>query len=345
MNETNQEAQKNSVIKVLAIIGFIGALLFAAWIAVQAVRFLPTAFSALASLAESMREEQDAPFTLVASDSIIQTGDTLTLSWSALRADGDYTFSYQCTEGVFAQMYTPNGDVISIDCDTEMTIADKQTNTRIIFESEKTRFTDVLYTVRFIPANTEDERVEDGVVTIINPNISSLAEAPADEDTVEPEEEAPTPTAPTPTTTGGTQTGGYITVPTTVTKIPVSNPSGYTDLAVTFIGVGTYNTATKKFTKRSSLEEGERGALQFEVRNIGTKTSSTWYMSATLPTDPAVTYASGAQTGLKPNEREVITLQFENASDSDSDRVVISVTGGNDTLTANNTVTERVTVR
>ena len=44
--------KKQSVLKTLAIIGFIGIIIFIAWASVQLVNVLPSAFSSLASLAE-----------------------------------------------------------------------------------------------------------------------------------------------------------------------------------------------------------------------------------------------------------------------------------------------------
>lgn len=136
----------------------------------------------------------------------------------------------------------------------------------------------------------------------------------------------------------------YKTVPIVVTTMPVSNPAGSSDLAVMFIGVGTYNTDTKKFVARSSLTGGERAALQFEVKNIGTKTSGDWYFSVNLPTTPTFTYSSPTEAELKPNERQVVTLQFTAPRGGSTQFVTAAVTGGNDTAMTNNYFSRQITI-
>lgn len=348
MNETSDEAQKTTVIKTLAIIGFIVALIFVAWLAVQAVRLIPVAFNTLASIADGLRNDKETAFTIATGTNIINIGETLTISWTKPAEEGEYVFSYQCTEGVSAEMRNSAGELISVACDTEMPLAEDDNTVAVIFSSEKSRFVDVSYTIGLIGGEGEIADERDGIITIVNPEISANGVASSDNNvatstTTDSEaEEPPTPAA---SVASSTEPILYRTVPTVVTMYPVSNPSGYADLAVTFIGVGTYNTSTKTFTAKSSLDEDERGALRFEVKNIGTKTSGTWYFIAGLPTDPKFTYHSPATAALKPNERQVITLQFDNVSKDSDKRITVAVTGGNDAKTANNSFTKRIEIR
>lgn len=345
MNDSGNERQKAAVIKTLAIIGFIVALIFLAWLAVQAVRLGPSAFRTLGSIAESLRRgrQEDAGFAITPSAETVNTGEMLTILWTPDEREGQYVFSYQCAEGVMTEIKDADGNLSRIECGIDTPLSADSTGLEIVFSSERERTVSIPYTLAFIIE--EEERIErTGTVTVVNQSISEegLAEAPAAEEP--PVNETPLEDIPN---TGlyddEPEPVRYRTVPVVTTAMPVSNPNGSADLAITFIGVGSYNTETKRFTTKTSLEEGARAALQFAVKNIGTKTSDEWYFSASLPTDPEYTYTSTANTGLRPNERQVITLQFDNVSEDGENRVTASVTGG-DINTANNSFSRTISV-
>lgn len=353
MNETSNDGQKTTVIKTLAIIGFIVALIVVAWLAVQAVRLAPQAFNTLAGIADGLKNEKEPEFTIATGTNIINAGETLTISWTRPSEDGEYVFSYQCADGIAAEMRDSTGALSAIGCGVAMPLADNENSVAVIFSSEKSRFVDVPYTIGFIADGEELAYEREGLITVVNPTISAngvaanpSSSASPDTDTTpdlglrtgtDEESYAPTPAGTQPATV-------YRTVPIVVTSVPVSNPNGDTDLAVTFIGVGTYNTSTKKFTAKSSLDEDQRGALRFEVKNIGTKTSTEWYFTASLPTDSDFTYRSNANAPLAPNERQVVTLQFDNVSEDGDERIVVAVTGGNDAVAVNNSFSKRIEI-
>ena len=357
MDGAKSEEQKTAVIKALAIVGFIVALIFVAWLAVQAVRMVPVAFNTLASIANGLRDTAEEPdFALTTDTTLINTGETLTISWTEPGTDGTYTFSYHCTDGVVAEMSENTGTLSTFVCDTDTSVTAENNTVAVIFSSEKSRFVDVPYTVGFMADGADATAKSEGVITIVNPGIdadgvATQTDTPADETGTTPLEDIPNtgiteePETPVvdsePNAPSG---GGYTTVPVVVTTMPVSNPNGSIDLAVSFIAVGTYDTGGQKFIARSALDEDERGAVQFEVKNIGTKTSGVWYFSAQLPTDPIFTYRSSENAALKPNERQVVTLQFDNVSRDSGKRIIVTVTGTNETTTANNSFSKSVEV-
>lgn len=356
MNDTQTDTQKTTVIKGLAIIGFIVALVVVAWLAVQAVRLIPTAFRTLASIADGLKSDDTEmdDFAITTGANVINTGETLTVSWTPQDVDGIYTFSYQCTDGVVAELPDDAGNLSTVVCDTPTPVSPDDDTVAVIFSSEKRRFVDVPYAIGFAADETDPPVVRESIITVVNPGISAADISESDDNTSDetniatstPLEEIPNtglrdePEPPLAGDTADAQPSGYTTVPVVTTTVPVSNPNGYTDLSVTFIGVGTYDSGTKTFTPRSSLEEGERGALQFAVKNIGTKTSDVWYFSATLPTDPDFTYRSNANASLKPNERQVVTLQFDNTSTAGTENIIVSVTTTGETITANNSLSK-----
>lgn len=344
MNGTSNESQKTAVIKTLAIIGFIVALVFIAWLAVQAVRLVPVAFNTLAGIANGLKENKEPEFAVADGASVINAGEILTISWTKLSEDGEYVFAYRCAEGVAAQIMDSESRS-AVACDVETPLAPDKNSVDVVFSSEKSRFADVSYRIGFMADDGTPTYERDDLITVVNPEIGANGivanETNATSTSLATDTEPPAPSA----VVSSTLPVQHTTVPVITTAIPVSNPSGHSDLAVTFIGIGIYNTTTKTFTTKSFLEEGERGALQFEVKNIGTKTSDVWHFIATLPTDSAFTYRSPAQAGLKPNERQIITLQFDNVSEDGNERIVVVVTGGNDAIFINNSFAKEIEVR
>lgn len=318
MNEQITDEQKSSLTKALAIVGFIALIIFTVWLAVQIVRVLPNAFSSLASLADSVYNyEESDDFLTAPQKSVVNAGESFTITWSEVRNDGTYTFTYACADGVAVDMRTSGNDIVSIACDTP-TPLDTATQLELVISSEKARFVDVKYTITFTP--TSGDPIETAsTVTIVNATIPTSGIVPEDEISEEDDEETPTsPEVSTPRPSTPTYTPG---TPTTIRKviygIPTSDPNGKIDLAVTFLGVGTLNG--KVFTPKSKIDIDDMGAVQFEVKNIGTKTAEDWEYEVELPF--GMSHVSGDQKALKPNERAVITLGFEGLTQTGTERI------------------------
>lgn len=125
-------------------------------------------------------------------------------------------------------------------------------------------------------------------------------------------------------------------------KIPVSDPNGHTDLQVAFVAVGKLNSSGR-FVASDYVEEDEQNAMQFTVKNIGTKTSSDWSFVAELPNGGEMN--SKTQKPLKPSETSTLTVVFE-MDDSNRDRYAeVKVTGGSDINSANNSFRTKVRVK
>ena len=155
------------------------------------------------------------------------------------------------------------------------------------------------------------------------------------------DEEVETPTTPTKPTTPTTPQQPTGVRYTTTYKVPVSDPNGHTDLAVKFLGVGTIDDG--KFIKQDELDVDEIGAVQFEVKNIGTKTSTAWEFEMELPSGSDYS-SKNKQVALKPNERSVLTILFGLPGDEGKQDFSVKVTGGGDTKTSNNSFAVKVEI-
>ena len=351
MNQVTQE-QKDSVTKTFAIVGFVVAILFAVWLAVQIVGVIPSAFNSLASIADGVYNyNEDQELTVAANDTVANTGEAFELSWTQMSRPGTYAFSYACTEGTSVDVRNAKGDVLSLECGIDYTLGD--TNALdIVITSEKQRFTDVSYTITYTPEDTEALAVEtSSQITIVNASIPTTGVAMTDEEaeaegqvagetTSEPEEE---PVVEEPTTnTGGTEltAGTPTTVEEIIYAIPTSDPNGKIDLQVTYLGVGTLEGRT--FASAGSIDVDEQGAFKFEVTNIGTKTSKEWSYDAHLPS--GIEYTSGEQDVLKPNEKAIITIGFEGLTQVGVERFGADIDAESDVNNNNNSFTWAVNV-
>ena len=342
MNKVTQE-KKDSVTKTLAIIGFISAILFAVYLAVQIVSFMPTAFSSLASIADSVYNyKENQELTIATKNSVVNTGEAFTITWTKMNRPGTYAFSYTCTEGTSLDARDRSGDIVSVNCDTSLNLGDN-TSVDVILTSEKKRFIDVPFTIVFVPKDKADESVRaQSKVTIVNASIPTSGVI----DTTNSQTTTPTGTDDNGATTvtsdnnNTTDNSGLVAgKPKTVKKIiyalPQSDPNGEIDLQVTYIGVGTLTDTT--FTRTATIDKDTQGAFRFEVENIGTKTADVWSYKAKLPS--GIDYDAGAQKPLKPAEKAMITIGFEGLTQTGLESFGVEVTAKDDVNAKNNSFT------
>ena len=314
MNDVSHQQKKEAILKSLAVAGFIGIIILIAWLSIQLVSVMPGAFSSLASLAEGVSQYQQSlieengvvPLTVTSNTNLAEAGDDVQLSWGAAQVAGHYTFSYACAAGLSVTLQDVAG-LGAVSCDTTYDVgSDNTLNLTVISDTE--RYTDLEYTIAFLGTNdTEPRAAGTASLTVVNGEIGDrlgvtdeeeAEEAPAAEETVT-ETDTTEPTAPDSTPSAPVVEQEF------VYEIPVSDPNGRTDLSVRFLNIGTIVGDTF-FT--GTIKQNEAGALQLEVRNLGTKTSDEWELEMTLPTGG--TFDLDEQAPLKPNERAVVTLGF-----------------------------------
>lgn len=356
MNNVSSE-KKAYVLKSLAVLGFISIIILIAWLSVKLVNVAPGAFSSLASLAESVNQFQDeaeetVPLLVTSNISLANQGEPVELSWDKASVPGTYTFSYACSDGVAVDLLNVDG-VRSIACDTNYNIGNK-TTISIKADSEKKRYASLDYTVSFLRTNdTTPSASGSESITVVNTSINDIVvnndqEVAADpeetETTIDPEE---TPVEVTPVEEAPVEPVTPVTKPVTtnatpnyqqefVYAIPTSDPNGRIDLSTRFLNIGTIVGDTFFV---GAVKQNEKGAIQFEVKNYGTKTSDVWTYSVALP--DGSTYKSDEQKALKPNERALIAIGFSTTA-KDTHKFVVAVKESSDKNTINNQFAETV---
>jgi len=324
-----EEEKKSPLMKTAAVLLFVLVIIICAWAAVRLAMFIPTGFTKLADLADTVHQYDpmtDAKLEMSASEEAIESGSIVSLDWNDLNIRGDYSFSYECIDGVSIDVRVA-GEIEKLDCEKLLYIPTDTFDLDVYISSEKSQVAYVPMTLEFTPNSGSANLDDEAVVTVTNSDIPDRI--------TEREEGETTETEPTTTTTP--------TEPVVTWRYvePTSNPNGYTDFQVTYLGVGIVNS--NGVFVPTTLRENQAGAFKFIVKNIGTKTSSTWNFEGELPN--GTDFESGDQTGLRPTESATFTISFPNTGDDGVKHFGVKVYGGNDIKTANNSFTATVDIR
>lgn len=265
MNDIQNNERNEQMVRVLAMVGFVVMICLLAWLAVQAVRFIPTAFSSLATIFEANQRDyadQTGGHHPDEENVVVTTGDTDT------------------------------------DADTDIDL---------------------------IAVNTADDGSDTKATAPATTTISGTNASAATSTANQAAKPAPV---------------QYKTV--TTYKVPVSDPNGYTDLAVSFSAAGSM-TAANRFVPNASLDRDDYGAIQFVVKNTGTKTSGTWTFKAELPDGNVLN--SKVQSPLKPGESSTLTVVFGNAEKRGNRAIGATVYASGDINAANNSFRTTVSIK
>lgn len=336
--ETNDK-NKQRFLKVISVGGFIGVIIILAWLSVKLVAVFPTAISSLANLAESVYNYRAPELKISTNRTNADSGETVELSWVIPKQQGTFGVSYECTEGVSVNI-TRNQSIESLICNGIVPLGSISGINLQIF-SERFRHADIPFTIHFFRADSDVVIASASKkVMVTNPSIENDFVVTLPPTTDAPDETIP----PTPPATTAPSLPTTPPAPRVVQQyvygIPVSDPNGYTDLTASFITSGQA-IGTTFFPQSYLVKNSSQSAVQFEIKNIGTKTSGTWTYILQLPN--GTIYSSPVQEPLKPNERAVITRGFS-TPDVGNYTVVGSVII-NDTNLTNNSFSANVVVR
>jgi hypothetical protein len=341
MNNVTPE-KKEGVIKTLAILGLFTIIILIAWLAVQIVKVFPSAVTSLASIADTVynydpKDTESSQINIETHSAPVTSGTETEIKWSPLNT-GTYTFSYECNEGVSVNLLTTVSQFTNADCAKTYDLGNVS-SVSLVINSEKQVETNLHYSISYFKKNAlNPSMVVKENLQIINPK---LATSTPEQETPEPETKPEVPTVSTSTPTKpivGTPTYQYQYSYT----LPVSNPNGYTDLAITYLGVGRTDNSGR-FINTGILSRNIEGAIQFSVKNIGTKTSGDWTFKTKLPDD--TDFTSTKQLALKPNERAVITIAFGAITERGTETFSAEVITNNDVNRLNNSFSWSATVK
>jgi uncharacterized cupredoxin-like copper-binding protein len=97
------------------------------------------------------------------------------------------------------------------------------------------------------------------------------------------------------------------------------------DLEVEIIAVG-YINSSGRFVEDNEMDEGDDAAVKFKVRNLGDDESGRWdYEVDMTPSFSGDTYERRNMSSLDPGESITITVEFNNAEDTGTNRFRVEV--------------------
>jgi hypothetical protein len=322
--ETGNEKIKDSAIKIMAVIGTIAVLSLGGFLTVAVINKAPGFASRIvaqvASVTKKFIPAERIEVTL--NNENPENGDRVTLSFNHIdkEEDGSYSFFYECREGIY---FERDGKIIF--CNTPYDFIN--TDDSFVFDvfSRGSEQVEVPLSINFIKNNSDriSERGEarikingnrvqtGGTILVVNENTD--AQDSRSRNT---------------TRTAGERTEETILIPGSDgnTNPGRSNPVGITDLKATILGVGRIDRATNAFTATSSISLSDRGAVKFEVENVGTAVSPSWTFNVVVPTFPAFIYHSNNQQPLQPGDKIEYTIGFDSIkSDGKPNTIVVNV--------------------
>jgi len=296
-----QENSKSTMKNILAIAAFVLLLLVGIWSAIQVVKFVPRLFSDTGTVEQTSNNNGivlgDRDIAAELSTDTAQSGEPVTIAWAYNGGtDGVLSFSYACKEGFYFQIAGR-----PVPCNAPYNLSGVVDSTlEIIPLSAKER---VEAPLAITYTNAQGESVRDTkTLTVLNQSV--VEEEPAEETTggpVEPETQKPMVTQKPTTPTRVVQT---ILVPRT------SNPYGTADLKVEVVAVGEVNQYGA-FEAKNLVHQYSRGAVKFNVTNLGDKETGNWYFSAILPSQGGYPFSSQMQPSLMPGSSIEIFMTFD----------------------------------
>lgn len=325
------QSTKDTVSAVVGVILIVLAVIFLAWLAVMTIRAIPSAFQSLAGIADELYGRESADTLTVAHDrNIVNSGETVMITWSDLGIDGTYAFSYECVDGVSIEVKDADGSIVSVGCGDAFRLPSDETSATLFITSTTDRFADVTYTISFTPENTRRHigAQTANTLTAINPRIPIGGLAAADE-------------APRETSTTETE---RVTAPLPYTGSPeprtrVVETTLPSDLSVEIDAIGVLDGGV--FRSTNHLTKDVRNAVRFTVTNTGGVSSAVWGYTVRL--SDGGTYIEAENSPLASREFETIILTLPPVTDDDS--VTIDVTLAVNDPRANNTATYTASVR
>jgi hypothetical protein len=317
---------KDSIIKVLAVIGVIGLLSVGGFFTVLFFSNLPDIASGLTAQVVSVTKRfvpaggDDIVITL--NDDNPRNGETVTISFEHLtEKNGSYSFFYECREGIH---FERNNEIIF--CNTPYNFVNQNNTLSFNVSTTNSQRVNVPLSVNFTENNSTRISERGGATLKVDGNIESIPVSPIDGGTifVAPENSPPVRIG----RTSGDRVEETILFDETSGRRPVgsSDPNGYVDLRPKIIAVGEVDKNTNEFSATSSVHFSSRGAIKFEVENIGTKISPTWTFNLVLPTLPRHIYYSKNQQALLPGDKIEYIVGFDSIKrDSEPNTIIVNI--------------------
>ena len=289
---------RDTVLRIIALIGLLLVLLLGAWGIILLALNLPSIASNVGNSIVSLFNysgtgtPQGGESLSISAPESVTSGSPFTLSWEHTNVPADayaYALSYSCETGLTLRAQKQDGTYDTITCATPYTLATPNKQISLIANVTGTQPVSANFTVTSAKA-VDGEVTATGTKSVTVNRTTPLNGIPSTGNNT-PAPSTPTPTPSTPSTPSQT----YVPAQSQPARL-YGNP----DLAVTMSSVHSL-----------SSHQG-RVAVVFEIKNIGTNVAyAGWTLDAVLPYTPSFTYTAVPQQALNPGDKIVYTLTFD----------------------------------
>jgi hypothetical protein len=313
--EINTKLQ-TSILKILAVVGAVSILSLTGFLAVTVISNAPNIIGSIKAQVVNITQ------TFIPAERIVLTvnnnsplsGDVIKISFEHISkgADGSYSFFYECKEGVYFEKvanFKPTGEIVFCNTPYNFNNIDNTFSVAVFSKSKNSEEVEVPISINFVRVGS-DRISKRGSTTL-----SVLTEKILEEVFV--------PRNNTVRTYGSKTEETTLINNTQSSSSKISNPSGVVDLKPRIIAVGQIDRATNVFTATTTISGSSRGAVKFEVENVGTKISPDWTFNVVLPTFPSYIYHSKIQQALLPGDRIEYTIGFDSIRTDDLPNTIV----------------------
>jgi len=328
----HQNKIQGPVIKTLAVIGAIVLLSVGGFITITVLTKIPSVFAGITAQVVSITQRFIPAGNIVVtlSETNPVSNDLVRLSFDHQNKeeDGSYSFFYECREGVHLER--PNTNEI-IFCNTPYSFVNSDDSFSFKVLSTKNEPVDVPLSVNFVKNNSTRISERGEAQISINGGSSTGNIVIVGNNTGTTTGNIGTGTG---TGTGNTNNGVAIKPgnkteeeilfnETNGTTNGFSNPSGLPDLKSVIIAVGEIDRQTNIFTATNTIPMISRGAVKFQIENVGTKQTGSWYFNVVVPTFPSYIYHSTAQPSLFPGEKIEYVIGFDSIRNDGAENTIV----------------------
>lgn len=317
--ENNKNKIKDTTIKALAVLGVVGILSVGGFFTVFVFSNLPDFASRIGAQVVNITQR------FISAERIIVTldernpvdGDTVVLSFEHLskEEDGSYSFFYECKGGVHLER---DGEIIF--CNTPYNFINDNNTISLRVFSTNTGETEVPLSINFVRNNSTRISERGGTTLTVNGSEGNTEDGGT---ILVTDNSTNTGNSNTPRTPGNKIEETFLFNETSGGGPGISDPNGFIDLKPKIIEVGQIDRITNIFTATSTVSRGSRGAIKFEVENIGTKISGSWTFTLVLPTIPRHMYHSKNQQALLPGDKIEYIIGFDSIKDDGEPNIII----------------------
>ena len=212
------DENKAILTKALAILGFCVTIALIIWLIVMAFSRMPSAFSSLSGIANSINlREEISSLEVTLEKKVVNSGELFEINWTDTNTEGTYRLGYSCADGMLVLFRDPEGKFRPIRCGEPLSLPNKVHSLSLVASSTKNRFADVTFRMQFSESETVTPIEGFAKLTVVNAMI------PVGNATTTPSESTATSTSGTPVATSTTSTGGGSTVTPKPTPIQPKN--------------------------------------------------------------------------------------------------------------------------